>query len=146
MSAQAFTGVIVLRASISFFVLGIICMILGINSIAGLSVDIGKVLLGIFCVLSIISFFMGKSSGKNLASIGLFVILGGTFTSQLQADDSVAKTTKEVVNDAKRATKEVVRVAKDKTCPLVNGKLKCATQKVKHQLQKAGDKIEDAVD
>lgn len=146
MNAQAFTGVIVLRASISFFILGVVCMVLGINSIAGLSVDIGKVLLVIFCILSVISFFMGKSSRGSLVSLGLIALLSGTTIDQVRAEDSVAETAKEVAKDTKRSAKEAVRVTKDKTCQMIKGKMECAAEKVKHQLQKAGDKIEDAVE
>lgn len=135
-----------LRASLSFFILGIVCMIFGINNIAGLSVDIGKVLLVIFCVLSVISFFIGKSSRRSFVSIALVAILGGLVSDQVRADDSIKETAKEVANDTRRAGREAVRVTQDKTCPMIKGKMECAGQKVQNQMQKAGDKIEDAVD
>lgn len=53
-----------LRASILFFVLAIVSMLLGMNSIAGLSMDIGKILIFVFLVLSIISFVLGRK-GKS---------------------------------------------------------------------------------
>lgn len=138
------TGVIVLRASISFFVLGIISMFLGINSIAGLSIDIGKILLVVFLVLSIISFVLGrKGSASKLLSFALLAVLG---SMSLQADDSVSETAKEAANDTERGTKNAVREMKDETCHLVKGKMECAVQKAKHTIQKGADNVEDAID
>ena len=62
------------------------------------------------------------------------------------ADESVKAKAKEVGNDTSRAVKKGGRAVKDKTCEMVNGKMECAAQKVKHSLQNAGDKVEDAVD
>lgn len=58
-----------LRSSIIFFVLGLVAMIFGAYGIAGLSVEIGKILLMVFVVLSILSFIVGLvrgSSGKHI--------------------------------------------------------------------------------
>ena len=52
-----------LRASIAFFVLAIVSMLLGMNGIAGLSVEIGKMLLIVFLVLAVHSFFLGRRKG-----------------------------------------------------------------------------------
>lgn len=54
--------------------------------------------------------------------------------------------TEEVTGDAKRGVKSTVREVKDKTCEMVNGKMECAAQKVKHSIQNTSDKVEDAVD
>jgi uncharacterized membrane protein YtjA (UPF0391 family) len=54
-----------LRASFSFFILGLIALLLGANNIAGLSVEIGKTLLYVFLVLSVISFLAGLLRGKS---------------------------------------------------------------------------------
>lgn len=62
------------------------------------------------------------------------------------ADQSVKEKAKEAGNDASRSVKKGTREVKDKACELVNGKMECAAQKVKHSLQNAGDKVEDAVD
>lgn len=136
-----------LRASITFFVLGLISMLLGINSIAGLSIDIGKILLFVFLVLSVISFVLGRS-GKSSAMIAIVAFMTSfLLTPQFTyADDSVKETAKEMANDSVRETKQAVRVIKDKTCEMINGKMECAVQKAKHAVQRGSDKVEDAID
>lgn len=62
------------------------------------------------------------------------------------ADETMKEKAKELGNDAKRSVKSTSREVKDKTCELVNGKMECAAQKVKHSIQNAGDKVEDALD
>lgn len=62
------------------------------------------------------------------------------------ADDSVKSTAEEVANDTKRAAKSTARAVKETTCPMVNGKVECAAQKVKHAAQAGADKVEDAID
>ena len=55
-----------LRASISFFMIAILAIILGANNLAGLSMEIGKMILGIFLILSLVSFlFTVNTSRKN---------------------------------------------------------------------------------
>jgi uncharacterized membrane protein YtjA (UPF0391 family) len=46
------------RASISFFILGCIAYILGAYAVAGLSIEIGKILLFVFLALSVVSFLV----------------------------------------------------------------------------------------
>lgn len=58
-----------LRAAIAFFILAIIAFIFGANGIAGLSMDIGKVLIGVFLVLAVLSFIMSLVSGKSSRSL-----------------------------------------------------------------------------
>jgi len=53
------------RAAISFFILAIVAFILGANSIAGLSIEIGKLLLFIFLALAIFSFIVSLLTGKK---------------------------------------------------------------------------------
>lgn len=60
-----------LRASIAFFVLALISIVLGANNLAGLSMEIGKVLLFVFLALAVISFVVslltgGKGVPRNL--------------------------------------------------------------------------------
>lgn len=62
------------------------------------------------------------------------------------ADETVEDKAKELGNDTTRSVKKGARAVKDKTCELVDGKMKCAAQKVKHSMQNVGDKVEDAVD
>lgn len=54
-----------LRAAIAFFVLALVSMLFGAYGIAGLSVEIGKLLLTVFLVLAVISFFVGMIGGKS---------------------------------------------------------------------------------
>ncbi len=69
-----------------------------------------------------------------------------TMANFAQADQSMKAKVKEAGNDAARATKQGVRDVKDKTCEMVNGKMECAAQKVKHKVQQGADKVEDAMD
>jgi uncharacterized membrane protein YtjA (UPF0391 family) len=59
-----------LRAALTFFVIGLIAMVLGANNVAGLSVDLGKTLLVVFLVLAILSavtgVFFGGRATKHL--------------------------------------------------------------------------------
>lgn len=52
-----------LRAAIAFFVLALISIILGANNLAGLSMEIGKMLLFIFLALAVISFVVSLLTG-----------------------------------------------------------------------------------
>jgi uncharacterized membrane protein YtjA (UPF0391 family) len=54
-----------IRASIAFFILAIVAYIFGANGIAGVSVDIGKLLLSVFLVLAVISILIGLISGRR---------------------------------------------------------------------------------
>jgi uncharacterized membrane protein YtjA (UPF0391 family) len=59
-----------LRAAIVFFVIALIAMFLGLNNIAGISAEAGKLLLFVFLALAVISFvvslFSGRRSGPRL--------------------------------------------------------------------------------
>lgn len=54
-----------LRAAITFFVIGLIAMFLGMNNIAGISMDLGKLLLFVFLALAVISFVVALVSGRR---------------------------------------------------------------------------------
>jgi|LakMenEpi03Aug12_release.lakeMendotaPanAssembly.Ray.scaffolds.fasta_scaffold6643860_1 uncharacterized membrane protein YtjA (UPF0391 family) len=54
-----------IRAAISFFVLALVAYVLGAYGIAGLSVDIGKILLIIFLAMAFIAFIASLVSGKK---------------------------------------------------------------------------------
>lgn len=53
------------RAAIAFFILGLVSMLLGANGVAGLSVEVGKLLLTVFVVLAVISFVVSLVTGKK---------------------------------------------------------------------------------
>lgn len=52
-----------LRAALAFFVLAILAYILGATGVAGLSMDIGRILLVVFLVLAVIGVAAGLISG-----------------------------------------------------------------------------------
>lgn len=54
-----------LRAAIIFFVLALISIFLGAYGIAGLSMEIGKILLTVFLILALISFVVSLVTGKK---------------------------------------------------------------------------------
>jgi uncharacterized membrane protein YtjA (UPF0391 family) len=54
-----------LRAAIAFFVVGLLAMFLGMNSIAGISVELGKLLLYIFLALAVVSLIIGLVTGRR---------------------------------------------------------------------------------
>lgn len=54
-----------LRASIIFFVIALAAYALGAGGIAGMSVEIGKILLFVFLVLAVLSLIMGLVRGKS---------------------------------------------------------------------------------
>ena len=54
-----------LRAAIVFFVLALVAILLGATGIAGMSLEIGKMLLMVFLVLAVISFLVGTFTGRK---------------------------------------------------------------------------------
>ncbi len=54
-----------IRAAVSFFMIALVAFILGAYGIAGLSMEIGKILLAVFLGLAIVSFFAALIAGKN---------------------------------------------------------------------------------
>lgn len=54
-----------LRAAIAFFILAIVAYIFGAIGIAGLSVEIGRILLFVFLALAVISFIINLVSGRK---------------------------------------------------------------------------------
>lgn len=54
-----------LRAAIIFFVLALISILLGAYGVAGLSMEIGKILLTVFLILALISFVVSLVTGKK---------------------------------------------------------------------------------
>ncbi len=54
-----------LRAAITFFILGLLFMFFGAYGIAGVSIGLGKILLTIFVVLAFISFIASLATSKK---------------------------------------------------------------------------------
>lgn len=54
-----------LRAAIMFFVIALIAMFFGMNNIAGVSADLGRLLLFVFLALAVITFVVSLVSGRR---------------------------------------------------------------------------------
>ena len=54
-----------LNAAIGFFVLALLSLLLGATGIAGVSMEIGRLLLMVFLVLAVISFVVNLLRGKR---------------------------------------------------------------------------------
>lgn len=54
-----------LRAAIAFFVLALVAFIFGASGIAGMSMEIGRILLFVFLVLAVISFVINLVSTRG---------------------------------------------------------------------------------
>ncbi len=55
-----------IRAAITFFVLGLLAMLFGAYGVAGVSIEAGRLLLGVFVVLAVISFVINLITGKKM--------------------------------------------------------------------------------
>ena len=53
------------RAAIAFFVIGLLAYMLGANGVAGLSVELGKMLLYVFIALAVLSFLVNLLTGRK---------------------------------------------------------------------------------
>ncbi len=53
-----------LNAAITFFVIGLVAMLLGATNFAGVSLEVGRTLLFVFLILAIISFAVGLIRGR----------------------------------------------------------------------------------
>ena len=54
-----------LRASIAFFIIGLLAFAIGAGNLAGLSTSVGKLLLEVFLVLSVLSFLLSLVTGRS---------------------------------------------------------------------------------
>ena len=54
-----------LRAAIAFFVLALVALLFGATGLAGVSMELGRLLLLVFLVLAVISFAVGMISGRS---------------------------------------------------------------------------------
>jgi uncharacterized membrane protein YtjA (UPF0391 family) len=59
-------ALIMIRAAIGFFILAIFSIILGLSGVAGLSMEIAKILVSVFIVLAVISFGVSLVTGKRI--------------------------------------------------------------------------------
>jgi uncharacterized membrane protein YtjA (UPF0391 family) len=54
-----------IRAAIAFFILALVAFLLGANGVAGLSMEVGKILLIVFLAFAVISFLISIITGKK---------------------------------------------------------------------------------
>jgi uncharacterized membrane protein YtjA (UPF0391 family) len=54
-----------LRAAIAFFIIALLAMFFGMNNIAGISADLGKLLLFVFLALAVVSFIVSLVGGRR---------------------------------------------------------------------------------
>jgi uncharacterized membrane protein YtjA (UPF0391 family) len=54
-----------LRAAITFFIIALIAMFLGMGNVAGISADLGKTLLYVFLALAVLSFLASVITGRR---------------------------------------------------------------------------------
>jgi uncharacterized membrane protein YtjA (UPF0391 family) len=54
-----------LRAAIGFFVLALVALLFGATGIAGVSMELGRLLLLVFLALAVVSFAVGLISGRS---------------------------------------------------------------------------------
>lgn len=54
-----------LRAALGFFILALLAVIFGASGVAGVSMEIGRMLLVVFLILAVISFVIGIVSGRG---------------------------------------------------------------------------------
>lgn len=54
-----------LRAAFGFFVLALVAILLGANGLAGMSMEVGKLLLFVFLALAVLSAVIGLVTGKS---------------------------------------------------------------------------------
>jgi uncharacterized membrane protein YtjA (UPF0391 family) len=55
-----------LRAAIVFFVIGLVAFFLGMNGVAGMSVELGKLLLGVFVALAVVGLLVSLVTGRRI--------------------------------------------------------------------------------
>lgn len=54
-----------IRAALGFFILALVAILFGANGIAGVSLEIGKVLLGVFLALAVLSLVGALVMGRK---------------------------------------------------------------------------------
>ena len=58
-----------LRAAIGFFVVALLALVLGMNNVAGVSIELGRILLFVFLALAVVSFLVSLVTGRGNRSI-----------------------------------------------------------------------------
>ena len=58
-----------LRAAITFFIIGLLAIFLGANNVAGISIELGRLLLYVFIALALVSFVVSLITGRGPRSL-----------------------------------------------------------------------------
>lgn len=80
---------------------------------------------------------------KLVLSTFAVAFCASTAPSFVYANDGVKEEAREAGRDLKKNAKKAGRKIKDKTCEMVNGKMECAKDKVKHGIENATDEVKD---
>jgi uncharacterized membrane protein YtjA (UPF0391 family) len=143
-----------LRAAIAFFVIALIAVFLGANNIAGMSMELGKVLLAVFLVLAVLSFLANLLSGRGSRplSIALLALLPfAGLPPSLSADENVGEKVENKMDEAKKDSSQQVRKAKKKRRDAtgqssvskdVEDQAKNVGDDVDHEAKKAKNKVD----
>jgi uncharacterized membrane protein YtjA (UPF0391 family) len=138
-----------LRASLVFFVVGLMAIALGANGVGGVSLELGRLLLFVFLGLSILSFLGALVSGRTPKAPSLFV--AGLMTAFLgmnalphlipavHAGETVKEKAENAGDDAQTHAKKSVRKGK-RSVRKATGQ-DSAVKDAKDGVQDAGDSV-----
>lgn len=129
-----------LRAALGFFILALIAMVLGAGNIAGISMEIGRMLLVVFLILAVISLVAHLVTGRSPNKL-LSILLVTAGASYAMAEETAAEKVEIKGREGIDYVKEASRDMSDKVCETINGKLKCVTKKVAHKAKTATHKV-----
>lgn len=79
-------------------------------------------------------------------ALGAILAMSGPAMAEEGSSSQATEKVQEAGRDVKKSAKKAGRKVKDETCELVNGKMECAAQKVKHGVQNASDEVKDTFD
>lgn len=85
---------------------------------------------------------MKKNILGIVSAMGCLLSASVIAVSVVIAEESAGEKARETISETKKETKKVYRSAKDKACEMVNGKLQCAGDKVKHKIENLKDEVE----
>ncbi|MDZ4677463.1 MAG: DUF1328 domain-containing protein [Oligoflexia bacterium] len=145
-----------LRAAIAFFVIGLVAVLLGANNVAGVSMELGRMLLIVFLVLAVISFLVSLAQGRGgRGALGLALAIGLGFPLAFGVDAIAEESTGEKISgtagDASVSVKKTGRKIARKTRNATgNGSVKKdikdgvnnTSDTIKNEAEKAKDKID----
>src|SRR4051812_32842897 len=103
-----------LRAALGFFIIGLIAVLLGANNVAGVSMEVGKLLLFVFLALAVLSTLIGlMGGGKSSRKIGMWLVAGlslaGVSAHSARADETVLEKGQTKVEESTKDAKKQLR-------------------------------------